>query len=180
MARNAGFQPALEPPRWRRYGQFRTLPNSGYGPACGVSTLRDHSTRDLGGRAGRNARGRAAGSTRFRTSTPRSSPPRQSPDGESCKIKPCGTRGVLRLPARREMAAQHEEHEFNLGTKAGLDQHPNNDCSSTFRRFSPCRPGRVHPALPAGGISAPRGPPQRAIDSSSEARRLVLPEGSRP
>ena len=27
LARNAGFQPAMQPPRWRRHGQIRTPPN---------------------------------------------------------------------------------------------------------------------------------------------------------
>ena len=68
-------------------------------------------------------RGQVAGSSRFHTSTPRSSPPCQSPEGESCKIKPCGVGGVLSLRSRRELAGHHEEHEFNLVAKAGLDQY---------------------------------------------------------
>ena len=71
-------------------------------------------------------RGQVAGSSRFHTSTPRSSPLCQSQEGETRKIKPCRAGGVLRLLSRRELAGHHEEHEFNLVAKAGLDQYANN------------------------------------------------------
>ena len=68
-------------------------------------------------------RGPAAGSSRFHTPTPRSPPLCSSQEGESHKIKPCGTGGVLRLRSGRGLAGDHEEHEFNLVAKADLNQY---------------------------------------------------------
>ena len=49
LSRSAGFQPAQEPPRWRRYAQIRTVPGDhGTGLPLGVSGTLQFSQGDSG------------------------------------------------------------------------------------------------------------------------------------
>jgi len=124
-------------------------------------------------------RGQVAGSSRFRTSAQCSPQLCQAQEGEPRKIKPCRVGGELRLRSGREPAGHGEESAAPAGphgtaprprwalrdssfarakpSQLGIraDVVPSLiDRSPSFGRISPCRPGWVHPALPARRIPA--------------------------